>query len=83
MDEATSALDSATELAVQKGMEEELKGRTVIIIAHRLSTLRHVDTIYFLVDGKIAESGSFEELLMLENGLFRNQYELQSNRPPS
>ena len=83
MDEATSALDSATELAVQKGMEEELKGRTVIIIAHRLSTLRHVDTIYFLVDGKIAESGSFEELLILEHGLFRNQYELQSNRPPS
>lgn len=77
MDEATSALDSATEVAVQKEIEKELKGRTVIMIAHRLSTLRHVDTVYYIADGKIAESGTFDELIKLENGLFRNLYELQ------
>ena len=47
------------------------------MIAHRLSTLRHVDAVYFVADGKIAESGSFDELIGGENGLFRSQYELQ------
>ena len=77
MDEATSSLDSATELAVQKGIEKELKGRTVIMIAHRLSTLRNVDMVHFMADGKIAESGTFDQLIERENGLFRSQYELQ------
>jgi ABC-type multidrug transport system fused ATPase/permease subunit len=77
MDEATSSLDSASEVAVQEGIERELKGRTVIMIAHRLSTLRNADIIYFVADGAIAESGSFDELVANENGLFRAQYELQ------
>jgi ABC-type multidrug transport system fused ATPase/permease subunit len=77
MDEATSSLDSASEVAVQEGIERELKGRTVIMIAHRLSTLRNADIIYFVADGAIAESGSFDELVAKENGLFRAQYELQ------
>lgn len=77
MDEATSSLDSSTEIAVQEGIEKELKGRTVIMIAHRLSTLRNADIIYFVADGRIAESGSFSSLIVRENGLFRAQYELQ------
>jgi ABC-type multidrug transport system fused ATPase/permease subunit len=47
------------------------------MIAHRLSTLRNADVIYFVADGAIAESGSFDELVAKENGLFRAQYELQ------
>ena len=80
MDEATSSLDSTTELAVQQGIEVELKGRTVIMIAHRLSTLRGVDVIYFIENGQIAESGSFDELIAKENGLFRAQYDLQQRQ---
>lgn len=77
MDEATSSLDSGTEFAVQEGIENELKSRTVIMIAHRLSTLRNADSIYFVAGGRIAESGSFSELIARENGLFRAQYNLQ------
>lgn len=77
MDEATSSLDSTTEDAVQRGIEEDLGGRTLIMIAHRLSTLRHADVIYFVADGTIAECGSFEELIAKPDGLFRQQYELQ------
>ena len=80
MDEATSSLDSTTELAVQQGIENELKGRTVIAVAHRLSTLQNADHIYFVADGSIAESGSFNELIKRENGLFRAQYELQQKQ---
>ncbi len=79
MDEATSSLDSATEVAVQKGIEEELKGRTVIMVAHRLSTLRNADVIYVVANGTIAESGTFDELIKREDGIFRAQYELQKH----
>jgi len=78
MDEATSSLDSATEVAVQEAIEKELKGRTVITIAHRLSTLRNADVIYVVDGGTVAESGTFAELVGREGGLFRAQYELQS-----
>jgi ABC-type multidrug transport system fused ATPase/permease subunit len=77
MDEATSSLDSTTEAAVQNAIEEDLGGRTLIMIAHRLSTLRHADAIYFIADGRVAESGTFEELIAIPGGLFREQYELQ------
>nr|WP_246311658.1 ABC transporter ATP-binding protein [Leifsonia naganoensis] len=63
MDEATSALDSATEAAVAKAIRE-LHGKvTVILVAHRLSTIRHADRIYFMSDGQIAASGTFDELV--------------------
>jgi ABC-type multidrug transport system fused ATPase/permease subunit len=81
MDEATSSLDSATEMAVQEGIERELKGRTVISIAHRLSTLRHADIIYCIANGMVAESGTFTDLIAKKDGLFRAQYELQSKTP--
>ncbi|WP_348788239.1 ABC transporter ATP-binding protein [Leifsonia sp. NPDC080035] len=63
MDEATSALDTATEAAVAQAIRE-LHGKvTVILVAHRLSTIRHADTIYFMSDGRIVASGSFDELV--------------------
>ncbi|WP_269937166.1 ABC transporter ATP-binding protein [Arthrobacter sp. HY1533] len=63
MDEATSALDSATEAAISKSIQD-LHGKvTVVLVAHRLSTIRHADQIYFMADGEIRASGTFDELI--------------------
>jgi subfamily B ATP-binding cassette protein MsbA len=62
-DEATSSLDTSTEIEIQKSIEEFIGKKTVIIIAHRLSTVKHVDKIFVMQDGKIVESGSYEELI--------------------
>jgi ATP-binding cassette subfamily B protein/subfamily B ATP-binding cassette protein MsbA len=69
LDEATSALDNVTEAAVKKSIEELAKGRTVVTVAHRLSTIREYDSIIVLEGGKIAEQGTYEEL-MDKKGLF-------------
>ena len=63
LDEATSALDSVTESRIQKSFDELAKGRTCIVIAHRLSTVRNADCIAVIEDGKVLEQGSREELL--------------------
>ena len=63
MDEATSSVDPFTELMIQRAINLLLEGRTSIIIAHRLSTVKHVDRIIVLKEGKIIEAGSHEELL--------------------
>ena len=62
LDEATSALDEHSQKMVNDALENARKGRTMIIIAHRLSTIQSCDKIFMLEDGKVAESGSFEEL---------------------
>jgi ATP-binding cassette subfamily C protein len=63
MDEATSALDTATEAAVAQAIRD-LHGKvTVILVAHRLSTIRHADQIYFMSNGAVAASGTFDELV--------------------
>ena len=73
LDEATSSIDTETEIALQKGLDELLKGRTSFIIAHRLSTIQGAARIMSVDDGKIIESGSHEELLK-QKGLYYNLY---------
>jgi ATP-binding cassette subfamily B multidrug efflux pump len=77
MDEATSRIDSATEQIVQRAMDE-LRGRvTIIAIAHRLSTIRDADRIVVLNHGRIDESGTHEELMQIDRGLYQRLYQLQ------
>lgn len=76
LDEATSNLDSDSEKAVQAALEVLMKGRTTLVVAHRLSTIRNVDRIYVLVGGRVAEEGSHDELLEL-GGEFARLYKMQ------
>lgn len=78
LDEATSALDSESELAIEKALKNIMKNKTVIAIAHRLSTLKNMDRILVLEKGKIIEDGSQKELLKNKSGTFRHFYKLQS-----
>ena len=77
LDEATSSLDSESEKLVQEALEILMEGRTSIIIAHRLSTIRSADQILVLDHGIITEQGTHQELLALENGLYKNLSNLQ------
>ncbi len=69
LDEATSALDPETEEAIQNALSKLVKGRTTFAIAHRLSTLRNADRLVVIEKGKIAETGTHDELL-LEDGIY-------------
>ena len=77
LDEATSALDSKSELAVQQALATLLRGRTVLAIAHRLSTLTALDRIIVLSEGRIVEDGSPAELLSAD-GVFQSLWRLQA-----
>ncbi|MCK9207367.1 MAG: ABC transporter transmembrane domain-containing protein [Salinivirgaceae bacterium] len=77
LDEATSSLDSESERLVQDALEKLMKGRTSIVIAHRLSTVRKSDQILVLHQGSIVERGTHEELLRIDQGIYRNLSELQ------
>lgn len=79
-DEATSALDSKTEAAIQRGLETAFGDKTMIIIAHRLSTLKHVDRIVVFEDGQIVEEGTFESLLKKSRSRFAALYRLQNKQ---
>ncbi|MBO3800027.1 MAG: ABC transporter ATP-binding protein [Candidatus Brockarchaeota archaeon] len=81
LDEATSSLDSYTESLLQKAMIRLMKGRTCIIVAHRLSTVRLANRIVFIENGKIVEEGTHEELL-LKKGAYAKLYELQFGIAP-
>lgn len=77
LDEATSALDSKAELEVQKGLEELLRNRTSIVIAHRLSTVASADHVLVLAGGTVAEFGTASELLKKKGGLYAELVDLQ------
>lgn len=74
LDEATSALDNTTEYMIQKSLEKLCKGRTTIVVAHRLSTIRNADEIVVLTDNGIEEIGSHKEL-MQKDGIYKNLYD--------
>ena len=73
LDEATSSIDTRTEAIVQEGMDALMKGRTVFVIAHRLSTVQNSDVIMVLEKGKIIERGTHDELLK-EKGRYYQLY---------
>ncbi|MCC5921886.1 MAG: ATP-binding cassette domain-containing protein [Cyclobacteriaceae bacterium] len=77
LDEATSALDAASETLVQEALEEVMKNRTTIIIAHRLATVRKADQIFVMSQGEIIESGTHKELSQLKDGVYNNFVKLQ------
>ncbi|WP_066504168.1 ABC transporter ATP-binding protein [Abyssisolibacter fermentans] len=76
LDEATANIDTETELLIQDAMQKLMKGRTTLVVAHRLSTIQHADKIIVLHKGKIREMGSHQELL-LKKGMYYKLYELQ------
>ncbi len=76
LDEATSALDNATELLIQEALDELCKGRTTLVVAHRLSTIKNADRIAVVSDGKILEEGTHEELIDI-GGMYADLYKRQ------
>ncbi len=76
MDEATANIDTETELLIQEALEKLMKGRTTIMVAHRLSTIQHADKIIVMHKGEVRESGTHQELLAA-NGIYKKLYELQ------
>jgi ATP-binding cassette subfamily B protein/subfamily B ATP-binding cassette protein MsbA len=82
LDEATSSVDTETELLIQQALERLMQGRTTIIIAHRLSTVRSADLIVVLDEKSIREMGTHIELMKLSDGLYRRLYSVQRSLEP-
>jgi ATP-binding cassette subfamily B protein len=77
LDEATSAVDNETEAAIQRSLARAARGRSLLLVAHRLSTVRHADAIHVIDGGRIVESGTHEELLTLD-GVYAGLWRLQT-----
>lgn len=77
LDEATSALDSESEYLVQQALDKLMKNRTVIIIAHRLSTVKNASKVCVVKQGQIVEMGTHKELIKKKNGMYRNLVQKQ------
>ena len=78
LDEPTSGLDAASEQYVTEALERLMKGRTSIVIAHHLNTIRHADVIFVVKDAEVVERGTYEELLA-RGGVFAALYAIQSS----
>ena len=76
LDEATSALDTKSEKLVQNALDNLMKNRTVLVIAHRLSTVKNADQIIVMDEGKIRQKGTHQELIQ-NNGLYSRLYQFQ------
>ncbi len=83
LDEATSALDNKAESIVQRAIENLMQDKTVFVIAHRLSTIKNADRIAVINEGQLVELGNHEELMSIENGQYKNLYEIQFNKQKS
>jgi len=77
LDEATSALDNKSEAIVQKALDNLMQNKTVFVIAHRLSTIQNADRIAVVNEGELAELGTHDELINIENGKYKHLYEMQ------
>ncbi len=77
LDEATSALDNKSEAIVQKALDNLIQNKTVFVIAHRLSTIKNADRIAVINEGELAELGTHEQLMQIENGKYKHLYEMQ------
>ena len=77
LDEATSALDNKSEAIVQKALDNLIQNKTVFVIAHRLTTIKNADRIAVINDGELAELGTHDELIHIENGKYKYLYEMQ------
>ena len=77
LDEATSALDNKSEAIVQKALDNLIQNKTVFVIAHRLSTFKNADRIAVINEGELAELGTHDELMNIENGKYKYLYEMQ------
>ena len=80
LDEATSALDNKSEAIVQRALDNLIKNKTVFVIAHRLSTIQNADRIAVVDEGRLAELGTHDELMTIENGKYKYLYEMQFKR---
>ncbi len=78
LDEATSSVDNETEAAIQRSLDRISQDRTTLVIAHRLSTIRHADHIYVIDQGRIAESGTHEELIAIKGGIYTALWDVQT-----
>lgn len=77
LDEATSALDNTTEILIQEALDSLKEGRTTIVVAHRLSTIKNADKIFVIEQGKVKESGKHETLMKKKNGIYKRLYDAQ------
>ena len=77
LDEATSALDNKSEAIVQKAIENLMKDKTVLVIAHRLSTVKNASKIAVIDSGKLVEFGTHDELIQIVNGKYKTLYDMQ------
>lgn len=80
LDEATSALDSTSEMLIQQALSKITKGRTTIIIAHRLSTAKNADTIFVLDKGKLVEQGNHQKLMKKKKGIYSSLFKIQAGK---
>jgi len=78
LDEATASVDTETEQKIQQALQRLIKGRTTFAIAHRLSTLRNADRLFVIEGGQLKENGTHDELMKLENGIYKNLVTIQT-----
>ncbi|MCJ9713363.1 ATP-binding cassette domain-containing protein, partial [Bordetella hinzii] len=78
LDEATSSLDSESEVLIQEAMTRLMQGRTTLVVAHRLSTVRALDRLLVMDHGKVVEEGSHDMLIRREGGIYRRLFERQA-----